>query len=232
MACAAALRVAAPQRVAAADGLQVDPAAAAGAVVDRQARMPLPQFVPHPIEPFDVADLGHALAVGRVGRLPERQRVDVEVVAVDVDAPVADALGEIVGKPLPGGRVAEVEQAVACSRSQHPLGMLLADAALRMYPLRLEPHDELHAAGRVRHRPTVSGRAGRRPAWAPSFPRPRASLPQTSRRRASNPRCPAPASERMASSWFCSVTALPVLNMNQVLCVSGGMAISPSIRGT
>ena len=75
-----------PERRAAAYGLDIDSASAAGAVVDHEVRMPAQQFVPEGIQSLDPANLGDALAVRGIRRAPEFERRDVGVVAVAVEA--------------------------------------------------------------------------------------------------------------------------------------------------
>jgi len=55
--------------------------------------------------------LGDALPVRRVGRSPEGQRVDVEILPIEVDALLGQELVHVVGEPLPGRGVAQVQKA-------------------------------------------------------------------------------------------------------------------------
>ena len=68
----------------------------------QQAGVPGQQLVPHRVVALDVADLGDPLAVGRIVAAPEAERVDVEVVAVDVHAELVDPLRQQVGQPACG----------------------------------------------------------------------------------------------------------------------------------
>ena len=139
----AATGVAPPQRHATHASLQVDATAAAGTVVDPEPRMAGAQLVPHRIQPFDVADLRDALAVGRVGLAPEGQRIDVEVVPIHVQAELADLPRQEVGEPAPGDRIAELKQAVLVGTSlKDELAMLAGDLRSAGHALGLKPEDE------------------------------------------------------------------------------------------
>ena len=154
-----AARIAPPKGDRALNRLQVDPPSAAGAVVDEQPRFAGDHRVPHRVMPFDVADLGHALAVGRVVVAPEGQGVDVEIVAVPVHAELADALDEQVGQPAPRGGVAELEQPAA-GPAEDELGMFSGDLAAGRHAFRLEPDDEFQpqAVTLVAHRLQPAGK--------------------------------------------------------------------------
>ena len=62
--------------------------------------MPPPQLVPVGQVAADVLVLRDALAVFGVGRAPEAQRVDVEVLAIEVDALLGQELVDVFGEPL------------------------------------------------------------------------------------------------------------------------------------
>ena len=79
-----------PERRRAADGLQVNPPATAGAIVYEELRMPRQQFVPERVEALDVPDFTDALAVGRIRRPPEGQRVYVEILPVTAQPELFD----------------------------------------------------------------------------------------------------------------------------------------------
>ena len=78
--------IAPPKGHGAAHGLQIVAAATAGAGIDEHVRMPSPQFVPVGQVATHVLVLGDALTVFGIGRVPESQRVHVEVLAIEVDA--------------------------------------------------------------------------------------------------------------------------------------------------
>ena len=58
-----------------------------------------------------MADFGDTLAVFRVVSAPEVQRVDVEILPVEVDALFSEELVNMVGQPLPRRRITQVQQA-------------------------------------------------------------------------------------------------------------------------
>ncbi len=66
--------------------LKIIAAPAAGARVDQHAGMALDKFVPIGQIPFNMADFGNPLPVFRVVGPPERQRVNIEVLPVQVYA--------------------------------------------------------------------------------------------------------------------------------------------------
>ena len=95
--------IGAPDREAARHHLNIQPAAAAGAVVDTQAGMPRQQVVPHLVKTLDVADLGHADAIRRIRGLPELSGSLIEILPVPGHAEIADEIGDHIGKALAGG---------------------------------------------------------------------------------------------------------------------------------
>ena len=142
----------------AAERFDVVAASARGAVVDLHAGEAFQQAVVVGEEAGDVLDFRDALAVGRVVAAPEDQRLDVEVVPVEIDLFAADDAGRVVDEPFQGVGIAEiVNHAVlqrhslvdfcfmARRRLQQPLGMIrnvpILRAGIEMF--RLEPGDEL-----------------------------------------------------------------------------------------
>ncbi len=152
--------IAAQERHRAAHGFQVVAAPARGARVDQHPGMAAAQLVPVRQVAADVVVLGDPLAVLGVVLPPQVQRVDVEVLAVEVDALRGDELVDVVGQPLAGLGVAEVEQA-AVGAAEDPLGVVFGQPRAAVDALRLEPHDRPDAlgAGMVRDLPQASGEA-------------------------------------------------------------------------
>ena len=81
------------------------------------------QFIPIGQVAGDMVVLCDALAVLGVVLLPEAQRVDVEVLAVQVDALLGDEPIDVLGQPLADFGVAQVEQAAALA-AQNPFRWL------------------------------------------------------------------------------------------------------------
>ncbi len=102
------------------------------------------QFIPHGVVAFNITNFADALAVGRIVAPPEIERVDVEIVAIDVHAELGDALREQIGQPSPRGRVAKVIEP-AFFAAQHEFGMLAGDLRVLGHAFRFEPHNVLHA---------------------------------------------------------------------------------------
>ena len=94
----------------------------------------------------DVSDLGDALPILGVRAAPVAQRVDVEVLTIDVDAFAHDQAVDAIDDPLPGVAVAEIHQPAVLA-TVDPLGMILGQPGVRSRPLGLEPQHELHAIG-------------------------------------------------------------------------------------
>ena len=114
--------VAPPERHGAAERLQVIPPAAGGTGVNQHLWVAAAKLVPVGQITGDVLDLRDPLAVRRVGRAPKSQRVHVEVLAVDIDAFLGQELVDVLGQPLPCGRIAEVQQTNALlARPRRPV---------------------------------------------------------------------------------------------------------------
>ena len=105
-----------------------------------------------------MANLRDPLAVVGVVGPPEPQRVDIVILAVEVDALLRQELIHMLGEPLAGFRLAQVQQSVV-ARAQQPLGMLLEQPTAPVRPLRLEPQHQFLAfgVGVVRNRPDAFG---------------------------------------------------------------------------
>src|ERR1035437_4743139 len=104
--------------------------------------MPGQQLVPERVMASHILDLRHALAVRGVRLPPVTERVDVEVVAIDVDAEVGDTPRQQVRQPAAGGGVAELEEASFVA-AEDELGVFAGDLGAGRHALRLEPDDEL-----------------------------------------------------------------------------------------
>src|SRR5438067_12900636 len=93
-------------------------------------------------------DLRDAPAPRRVGHVPVRQRINVEVLAIHVDAPVANEPIEVLDDPAPGAGVAQVEKAriAVGTGTEQPLGVVPVEPGAWPDPLWLMPDDALHAA--------------------------------------------------------------------------------------
>ena len=93
---------------------------------------------------FDVARFGHPFAVLLVVVPPKRKRVDVEVVAVDVELKLFNPLQEQFRQMLARRRIVQlVEPAVLAAKDEFRiLGRYLR---IDRDPFRLEPQDELQA---------------------------------------------------------------------------------------
>ena len=129
---------------------------------DDQVRVPLTQGVPIGEVVLHVQVLGQALAVGRVVLPPERQRVHVEVLAVEADALFAQHAVGVVGEPMECLGFPQVQERAA----QEPLGMVLGQPRLAGDPLRLEPDEGFYAfgVGMVADRPQAPGKTLQGPA--------------------------------------------------------------------
>ena len=91
-------RQGAPQR------FQVIAATTAGAAVDQQVRVPAEQFVPERQVSFHVANLGDPLPIGLVRTAPIAQRLDIEVLPVDVDLLLTEKFIDMICEPGAGFR--------------------------------------------------------------------------------------------------------------------------------
>ena len=83
-----------------------------------------------------------ALAVRGVGAAPRIQRIHVEVVAIDAEAELVDALREQRGQPAAGGRIAQFEEP-ALRAAEDELRVFARHLGAGGDPLGLEPHHEL-----------------------------------------------------------------------------------------
>ena len=70
--------------------------------------MPPPQFVPISQVAGDVADFRNTLAVGRVVRAPDVQRIEVEILPIQVNSLLRQQLVNVVGQPLERVGIAQV----------------------------------------------------------------------------------------------------------------------------
>ena len=140
------LKVAPQERHGAAERFQIVAPPAGSATVDEQAGMPVPQLVPERQVALDVADLGNSLPVHRIAFSPDPERIEIEILTVQVNALLGEELIDVVGEPLAGLGVAEVQQPVA-ALAQEPFGMLFKQPRALVDPLRLEPEYGLHVLG-------------------------------------------------------------------------------------
>jgi hypothetical protein len=137
------LGVAPPEGYASGARLKVNAPPAAGAIVNEQTRVAVDDFIPHRVEPLNIPDFADALPVRHVGGLPEGQRVNVKVIAVDINAGRLDDFAEVVCEPLTRSGQSEIIEAVAFLAAEDPIGMFAVNAASLGYALRFEPDDEL-----------------------------------------------------------------------------------------
>ncbi|OQC66283.1 MAG: hypothetical protein BWX48_01688 [Verrucomicrobia bacterium ADurb.Bin006] len=134
--------VAAPERRGAPERFEVDPASAAGAIVDHQPGAAGQQAVPERVEALDVSDFAHPLPVGRVRFLPKRQRVHVEILPITAQPEFVHLAQNEIGEKLPGLRNPEVKQQVVAAHIQKPVTPLRVPGRSLEHPLRLEPQHE------------------------------------------------------------------------------------------
>jgi hypothetical protein len=137
------LIITAQQRHRAAERLEIVAAAARGATVDEQAGMSPAQFIPKSQVSLDVPVLGESLAVGRIIGAPELERVHIEILAVEIDSLLADKAVHVIGKPLVGRGISQVEQLA----TQEPLGVMRREPSSPLDSLGFEPHNEFHIPG-------------------------------------------------------------------------------------
>src|SRR5262245_9647895 len=133
--------VGAPERCGASNRFQVDAPSAAGAVIDDQPGIALEQRIPESIQAFDVADLGHALAVGGIGGGPKWQRVDIEVLPITAEPELFDFIANEIGEELASLRVAEVEQEIVTTAEQ-PVAMFFVPGCVFENAFRFEPEHQ------------------------------------------------------------------------------------------
>ncbi len=77
---------------------------------------------------------------------PIWQRVDVEILAVQIDSLFLDELIDVFGEPLAGLRIAEVQESAASS-AEDPFGVVLRQPGIGVNAFRLEPYDRFDALG-------------------------------------------------------------------------------------
>ena len=154
-----AVEVGAPQYVGAAQGLQIDAAPAAAAVVDKESRDPRAIAVPDFVERLDRADLRDALAVQRVlagvgqaGVLAVARHAVADERAPDRVREPLPGLGDRHVDPAHAGRPLAEADAVGLAERAAPLGVVLHPADAFVADVGVEPQERLHAggAGRVR----------------------------------------------------------------------------------
>jgi len=104
--------------------------------------MPPPQLVPEGQISHHVVNLGDALPVRGVVLAPEPERLDVEVLPVDVDAVVGEELVDVIDQPIPGVAVPQVQEA-ARPASEYPLRVRVGQPRSCRDPLRFEPDQDL-----------------------------------------------------------------------------------------
>ncbi len=132
--------------------LQVVAAPTGGAAINQHPRVAAAQLVPEAQVALHVLVLGHALAVGGVMPAPVRQRVEVMVLAVQVNALLREHAVHMIGQPLTGRGVAQVQQAVLRLVRRHarlvdePFGVLRLQPRAIRDALGLEPQERLEAA--------------------------------------------------------------------------------------
>ena len=139
-----------PEGRGAADGFEVDAPPAAGAIINDQSGMAPQQSIPKRIEPFDMPDLRNALAIRRVGGVPEGQGIHIEILAIAAQAELIDSAGDEIGDKLARLRVAEVEEDSVAPGVEEPVMVLRV------------PHGALNARAPARTRASI--RAPRRSA--------------------------------------------------------------------
>ena len=135
--------IAAQQRHCPSQCFQIVAPSAAGARVDPQPGISAEQFVPVGQVAGGVPVFGNALPVRAVGAAPVTERVDVEILPVDVHALALNQAVDAIDNPLPGVAVAEVHQAAAAA-AENPLGMVFGEPRARPGPLGLEPQHKSH----------------------------------------------------------------------------------------
>ena len=143
-----------------------------GLGVDDDVGESLYDFVPVGENAGAVALLGHAQSAGFFGILmePVVQRVDVEVLAVEVDALGLDEVADMLGHPLSGFLVGEVEDVAVVRVAEvalkvaldNPLGMVVVEPSALENSLGLEPCNDFHAflVGVVADFPQTVGESG------------------------------------------------------------------------
>ena len=146
--------VAAQQRHGTAESLQIIAPAAAGAGVNIHRGVAAEQFIPESQIARDVFDLGDALAIRTVVGAPAGQRVEVEVLAIDINALAGQQTVNPREGPLPCVGIAQVQEPAAFA-AQDPLGVLLGEPGTGGDARGLKPDIELEALGvtMVRHLP-------------------------------------------------------------------------------
>ena len=112
------------------------------------------------VEAHHVANFIHAFAIRRLACPPIPERVHVEIVPVNINAPVGDDRREVGLGPVQRSGIAEVQHPPAvvllidilgrhAARSQQPVGMIRPQPGVRHHALRLEPQEEAQSV-RVR----------------------------------------------------------------------------------
>src|ERR1019366_569098 len=114
-------------------------------VVDHESWMCPQQTIPQCVQAFDPMILSDALPVSVIGGPPERQRANIAVLAIDINAPILDFLREEVRHPLKGFGVAEIEKSAQLAfvwPMKHPLRVIFMDETGGTHPSRFEPQKE------------------------------------------------------------------------------------------
>ena len=101
------------------------------------------KFIPVGQVVLNVLVLGHSLSVGRIIVSPERERVHVEVLAIETDVLLAEHAIHMIGQPVPDLDSTQVQE----RSSQQPIGMILGQPRALGDALGLEPDERFHANG-------------------------------------------------------------------------------------
>ncbi len=83
---------------------------------------------------------------GALAPAPICRRVDVEILAVKIDTLFLDELIDVLGEPLAGLRIAEIQES-ATSSTEDPFGVILRKPGIGVNAFRLEPDDRFDALG-------------------------------------------------------------------------------------
>ena len=93
--------VASPQRHGSPQRFEIEPSPARRACVDQQVRKEPSQFVPIGKIAGHVLNFRDSLAIFRIVRTPQRQRLKIEILPIGVDALLADDFADMIDEPSP-----------------------------------------------------------------------------------------------------------------------------------
>ena len=131
----------------AAAGLEVDPATAAGAVIDHHIREHFQQGIPELVKSGNMLHLGHADPVRCIIFPPEGDRVEIEVLPVIIQPVLPDHIRHLLHRPFHCFRNTKIQK-IMPGRTidpQHPFRMLAGNRRPLHDPFHLIPEHELES---------------------------------------------------------------------------------------